>query len=82
MITKIYIKKYLPDILIQVGVFSFFYAYFFHPSIVVRKALMPVVNFGSERIVLTGGFKSAGIMIISIGVNIAIRRIIKNVDFK
>jgi len=56
------IKKYLPDILILIGIWTFFYNVYF-PS-----TLFPTIRIGHSD-----EFKFFGIILITIGINIAVR---------
>lgn len=62
------IKKYLPDILINLGIWIFFYVKYFP----IRKGIILPIKIGLEYD-YSNHFKFIGIILITLGINIAIR---------
>jgi len=61
------IKKYLPDILILIGIWIFFYVSYFP----ISGGGLPDINLGYNY---SNEFKLIGIILITIGIDIAIRK--------
>lgn len=66
------LRKYLPDIFILVGIWIFTYVYYF-PVRIGGLPKLPKLIGGHDY---SNNFKFAGIILVTIGINIAIRKII------
>jgi len=64
------IKRYIPDILINLGIWVFFYVKYFP----VKKTFFSNINLDTDY---SNHFKFIGIVLVTLGINIAIRTYLK-----